>query len=306
MIYAARGAMAMLHENIRRFRKAKGLTQEEMAASLNVVRQTVSKWENGQSAPDADLLPQVAALLGVSVNQLLGDDAPEQTASLAQELKKAKEQLAEKELMETRARAAGKKRGLILFLSFLALLAAITIQDHLLSALCIGFCILAALIVFLRNLPLLSNVSATDPGFKTIKIVTFFNLVIFSAGIVLVVLSDLADFSFSERSETLLAAALVSCIMVFAGIVSPKLPFNRHTGLRLPWTVQDEDTWNIAHRILGVISLPCALLYLAAGLCLSNFELVSLCAMAVWIGIPATVSFLFFRRKFKGTSKYIL
>lgn len=39
----------MLDENIRRFRKAKGLTQEELASSLNVVRQTVSKWETGVS-----------------------------------------------------------------------------------------------------------------------------------------------------------------------------------------------------------------------------------------------------------------
>ena len=39
----------MLNENIKRARKAKGLSQEELAAKLNVVRQTVSKWENGVS-----------------------------------------------------------------------------------------------------------------------------------------------------------------------------------------------------------------------------------------------------------------
>lgn len=44
----------------------------------------------------------------------------------------------------------------------------------------------------------------------------------------------------SQRQEELLAAALVACLMVFAGLISPKLPFNRHTGLRLPWTVADE------------------------------------------------------------------
>ena len=46
----------MLSENIKRLRKAKGLSQEELAVKLNVVRQTVSKWEQGLSVPDADLL----------------------------------------------------------------------------------------------------------------------------------------------------------------------------------------------------------------------------------------------------------
>ena len=46
----------MLSENIRNFRKAKALSQEELAAKLHVVRQTVSKWETGLSVPDAELL----------------------------------------------------------------------------------------------------------------------------------------------------------------------------------------------------------------------------------------------------------
>lgn len=46
----------MLNENIRELRKAKGLSQEELAVRLNVVRQTVSKWEQGLSVPDADML----------------------------------------------------------------------------------------------------------------------------------------------------------------------------------------------------------------------------------------------------------
>ena len=93
------------------------------------------------------------------------------------------------------------------------------------------------------------------------------------------------------------AMAIVSCVMIFAGIVSPKLPYNRHTGLRLPWTVQDEDTWNVAHRVIGYISLPIVLLYVACTWTVSNFELVTMCAMILWIGIPGIVSYLFFYRK---------
>ena len=50
----------MLSDNIKRIRKSKGLSQEEIAIKLNVVRQTVSKWENGLSVPDSDMLITLA------------------------------------------------------------------------------------------------------------------------------------------------------------------------------------------------------------------------------------------------------
>mgnify|MGYP000394030735 CR=1 FL=1 len=62
----------MINENIKHFRKEKGLNQEELAVKLHVVRQTVSKWENGLSVPDADVLIRLADVLDVSVSQLLG------------------------------------------------------------------------------------------------------------------------------------------------------------------------------------------------------------------------------------------
>ena len=46
----------MLSDNIKTLRKSKGLTQEELANRINVVRQTVSKWEKGYSVPDAEML----------------------------------------------------------------------------------------------------------------------------------------------------------------------------------------------------------------------------------------------------------
>ena len=63
----------MLSENIKVLRKAKGLSQEELAVHLNVVRQTVSKWEKGLSVPDAEMLQQLAEKLEVSVSVLLGE-----------------------------------------------------------------------------------------------------------------------------------------------------------------------------------------------------------------------------------------
>lgn len=63
----------MLSENIRNLRKAKGLSQEELAIKLNVVRQTISKWEKGLSVPDSSMLILLAEELDTSVSILLGE-----------------------------------------------------------------------------------------------------------------------------------------------------------------------------------------------------------------------------------------
>ena len=62
----------MFNENLKTLRKEKGFSQEQLATRLNVVRQTISKQEKGISVPDAELLIQLAEVLGVSVSDLLG------------------------------------------------------------------------------------------------------------------------------------------------------------------------------------------------------------------------------------------
>ena len=63
----------MLHENIKTIRKSKGLSQEELAIKLNVVRQTISKWEQGLSVPDSDMLISISEELETPVSTLLGE-----------------------------------------------------------------------------------------------------------------------------------------------------------------------------------------------------------------------------------------
>ena len=61
----------MFAENLKKIRKDKGYTQEILAEKLNVVRQTVSKWEKGLSLPDVDMLSKIANVLETDVNILL-------------------------------------------------------------------------------------------------------------------------------------------------------------------------------------------------------------------------------------------
>lgn len=90
----------MLNENLKTLRKSKGLTQEELAVRLNVVRQTISKWEKGVSVPDADLLIRIAEIFEVSVSELLGSkadvgiDTDKEVNLIAENLSRINEQLA--------------------------------------------------------------------------------------------------------------------------------------------------------------------------------------------------------------------
>ena len=88
----------MLNENIKSIRKSKGLSQEELAIKLNVVRQTVSKWEKGYSVPDAEMLKKIAETLDTEVSQLLGSPIEKNadTDLVAEQLAKIKNAISEK------------------------------------------------------------------------------------------------------------------------------------------------------------------------------------------------------------------
>jgi len=85
----------MLAENIKSLRKSKGMTQEELAIRLNVVRQTVSKWEKAQSVPDAALLQKLADVFETDVSTLLGGiiEPNNNANSVAEQLARINEQL---------------------------------------------------------------------------------------------------------------------------------------------------------------------------------------------------------------------
>ena len=67
----------MLKENIKQIRKARGLSQEELAIKLNVVRQTISKWEQGLSVPDSEMLILISEVLETPVSTLLKENNSE-------------------------------------------------------------------------------------------------------------------------------------------------------------------------------------------------------------------------------------
>lgn len=98
----------MLNENIQSIRKSKGLSQEELATKLNVVRQTVSKWERGLSVPDSEMLISISEALETPVSILLGETA---VKSPVDDLKAISEKLEIINLQLARNKAS-KRKGL--------------------------------------------------------------------------------------------------------------------------------------------------------------------------------------------------
>ena len=120
----------MLNENIKAIRKSKGLSQQELAVKLNVVRQTISKWEQGLSVPDSDLLVSLSEALETPVSTLLGETVMEAEVdavkALSEKLEIINLQLARRKVMRR------------------------AILHWLLIALCAGIVIIAA-ILFVGN-----------------------------------------------------------------------------------------------------------------------------------------------------------
>lgn len=235
----------------------------------------------------------------MSVSALLDLTPEDSEADLAGELARRNEELAELQRREALRRRVSGKRSAILAWSLAALLCALLAPDGLPAAVLVSGCLVAAVLVLWRNLPLLTGTDQ-ESDLAPLRLTTVFSAVFLVLGLGVSALLGLGVLTLSQRQEEFLAAALVACLMVFSGLISPRLPFNRHTGLRLPWTVADERAWRAAHETLGVISLPAALLYLACVLAFPDWETVTLCAVAAWLGIPALRSYRVFRGKYRS------
>ncbi len=113
----------MLNENIKIIRKAKGLSQEELAVKLNVVRQTISKWEQGLSVPDSELLLGLSEILETPVSTLLGETVTEPEAD---DLKAISQKLEVINLQLSKRQQAWRKMAHSLFLSLAIVIILIT------------------------------------------------------------------------------------------------------------------------------------------------------------------------------------
>lgn len=191
-----------------------------------------------------------------------------------------------------------RRKRWVLFLGSLAFMTASLLLPGETGKLVVLLLGAAALLVFLyRNMGEMTGVEEGSPKLGVLK-----QTIIFSAGfVVLAVWLVWLDRRklVSERGAELLCAGLVCLFMLFTGNIAPKLPFNRYVGFRLPWTVTDEDTWIMCHRLVGYAALPLTVLYAAGVLAVeSHFAAATGVALLLWLGIPGVLSAVFYYKKF--------
>lgn len=107
----------MLGENLKELRKKRGMSQEQLALRLHVVRQTVSKWEKGLSVPDAETLMQISEIFNVPSSVLLGETVKEdaRVGEVAEQLSNLNELLAMQMQRQERTRKGIKTAVLVIF-----------------------------------------------------------------------------------------------------------------------------------------------------------------------------------------------
>lgn len=111
----------MFGDNLKKVRKEKGLSQEALAEKINVVRQTISKWEKGLSIPDGDMLIKLSQVLEVPVETLLGSKVPlENTNAVNQAIQF---QIINS-LLENSQRGSAKMSGIMILGAFISLIGA--------------------------------------------------------------------------------------------------------------------------------------------------------------------------------------
>ncbi|WP_250674750.1 SdpI family protein [Paraclostridium ghonii] len=146
--------------------------------------------------------------------------------------------------------------------------------------------------------PAISNLSEENPKIKTMRFLNRLGIIIFVTCYILSILPSTKNL-LNLKHNNMVAITLASLFIMVFGNYAPKIPFNRYLGLRLPWTIRDEDTWKLAHKILGYTSFPIAIIMFIASF-FFKIETVSTICVLSWIIIPGLYSFIFYYKKMKG------
>ena len=221
-----------------------------------------------------------AALLGITLAALWWDNRRQQLRTTH----------------EAPARQGNHLRMILLLLCLGMALAALFLQNSGAVLALTGAFAAAALILLYRNMESLTGIPTDSPKHRTLLWVTLMDLLVLAFGMGAAYLSS--NGYLGKTGQEIVAAAVILAVMLVGGNIAPKIPFNRYTGLRLPWTVRDADTWRLAHRVLGYVSFPLAFAYVALLLGGVGMETATLSVVILWVGIPGLLSYWMFRRKY--------
>ncbi|HFD2043477.1 TPA: SdpI family protein [Clostridium perfringens] len=189
---------------------------------------------------------------------------------------------------------------LFLITSLIILIGGFMVKESNLTISIIGVVVIFTLIIFDVNAPKIANLSEGNVKIKTMRTLNRLTILIIIIGCIFSILSPIKS-SLDLKTNEILLVGLCSIFIMFFGNLAPKIPFNRYMGLRLPWTVRDEDTWRVAHRILGYVSFPIGIVMFVLSF-FFKIETIVVTGVLTWIIIPSIYSLVFYYKKIKGIS----
>lgn len=192
-------------------------------------------------------------------------------------------------------------RALFLITSLLILIAGFIIPENNLIISIISVLVIISLIILDIKAPQIANLSEDNPKVRTMRKLNRLTIFIVIIGCIFLMISPIKS-SLDSKTNELILVGLFSIFIMFFGNLSPKIPFNRYLGLRLPWTIRDESTWKIAHRILGYLSFPIAIVMFIS-VFFFNIETVVTTCILTWIIVPSVYSLVFYYKKSKGINR---
>lgn len=187
-----------------------------------------------------------------------------------------------------------------LITSLIILIGGFMVKESNLTISIIGAVVIFTLIIFDVNAPKIAKLSEGNVKIKTMRTLNRLTILIIIIGCIFSILSPIKS-SLDPKTNEILLVGLCSIFIMFFGNLAPKIPFNRYMGLRLPWTVRDEDTWRVAHRILGYVSFPIGIMMFVLSF-FFKIETIVVTGILTWIIIPSIYSLVFYYKKIKGIS----
>lgn len=181
-----------------------------------------------------------------------------------------------------------KTKNIIWICTSIILISNFAINNTILKLLCTIIPIILAFIIIYKN----------APNDENIKIKTVRNVIIM---ILLFLFSLIFIICFEEIPNKLIeniSLTIITIFFIYFGNICPKIPRNRYLGFRLPWVINDEETWRYTHKLVGYLSFPASIIMFLLGF-YYNLKIGILLGVFIMIIIPGILSYRFYKNLYK-------
>ena len=188
-------------------------------------------------------------------------------------------------------------RIVLLVISLLMFLVGFIMSKSNMSVLILGILAIISSTILDKQASNIVNLSEDNPKVKTFRFLNIFTIFIVMLCFIFISSSD-NQVAITDDNKILVIGLISSFIMIY-GNLSPKIPLNRYLGFRLPWTIRDEETWRIAHRLVGYLSFPIAIVMFIMSFFFDG-NIVGILGVLTWVIVPSIYSYIFYYKRLKG------